>query len=209
MEAFEVGAQAEEPQLSAPGGGAVISVRAAVEPVSPRRQVPRCEQEPATLAVAGQPAAVATDRNDRRRRLVDALYALAYLGSGDPDNAQRVVIDAFTSLCGNSRATCSHQRWRLLADQVHQANETSGGRPVSVLAPLRDAGLSRPQQQAIALRLANTPDCQAARLLGLSPNRFRRQLRTGLKAVATAMRSGLSTGPPHPANGDNSARAQP
>lgn len=35
-EALELGAQAEKPQLPAPGGGAVIPVRAAVEPVSVR-----------------------------------------------------------------------------------------------------------------------------------------------------------------------------
>ena len=162
MEALELGAQAEEPQLPALGAGALISVRAAGDPVSPRRQVPRCEQEPATLGVTGQPAATATDRNDRRRRLVDALYALAYLGSGDPDKAQRVVIDAFTTTCGDPRATCSHQRWRLLADHVHQADETSGARPVVGLAAVRGAGLSRLQLEAIALRLATTRDRPAA-----------------------------------------------
>jgi hypothetical protein len=209
VEALEVGAPADEPQLPAPGAGAVISVRAAVDPVSPRRQVPRCEQEPAKLGVPGHPAATATDRNDRRRRLVDALYALAYLGSGDPDSAQGVVIDAFTSLCGDPRATCSHQRWRLLADHVHQANETSGARPVPGLAPLRDAGLSRPQQQAIALCLATTPDRQAARLLGLSLNRYRRHLRTGLKAMAGAMPLDLRAGYRLLANTDDVAAVQP
>ncbi len=119
------------------------------------------------------------------------------------------VVAAFASVCGDPRATCSHQRWRLLAEHVHQANETpdlcSGpGRP-----PLRDAGLSRLQQQAISLRLASTPDRRAARLLGLSPNRYRLQLRAGLNAVAHAMRPGLSTWQPLPADDGDSAPVQP
>ena len=205
----EVSAQAEEPQLRAPGGGAVISVRAAVDPVSPRRKVPRWEQELATLGVTGQPA-TAADRNGRLLpRLVDALYALAYLGSGDPDNAQRVVIDAFTGLCADPRLTSAHQRWRLLANHVHEANEASDVCPVPGLVPLRDAGLSRLQQQAVALRLATTPDHQAARLLGLSPNKYLWHLRTGLMAVARATRSCLTPAPPLPADGDDGVPVQP
>ena len=208
-EALEVSAQAKEPQLRAPGGGAAISVRAAVDPVSPRRQVPRCEQELATLGVTGQPA-TAADRNGRLLpRLVDALYALAYLGSGDPDNAQRVVIEAFTGLCAGPRLTSSHQRWKLLANHVHRANEASDVRPVPGLVPLRDAGLSRLQQQAVALRLATTPDHQAARLIGLSPNKYRRHVRAGLMAVARATRSGLSSAPPPPADGHDGVPVQP
>ena len=97
------------------------------------------------------------------------------------------------------------QRWRPLADHVHQTNETLGVRPVPGLGlvPLRDSGLSRPQQQAIALRLATTPDRQAARLLGLSLNKYRQHLGTGIKAAATAMGSGPSPGTPLAANGDD------
>ncbi len=208
-EALEVGAEAEEPELRAPGGGAVISVRAAVDPVSPRRQVPRCEQELATLGVTGQPASATDSKGRLLPRLVDALYALAYLGSGDPDNAQRVVIDAFTGLCADPRLTSSHQRWKLLANHVHQANEALDVRPVPGLVPLRDAGLSRLEQQAVALRLATTPDHQAARLLGLSPNKYRRHLRTGLMAVAGASRSGLSSASPPPAYGHDGVPVQP
>ncbi len=59
-----------------------------------------------------------------------------------------------------------------LADHVHQAGETSDVGFVPGLAPLLDAGRSRPQQQAVALRPTTKPDRQSARPLGLSPNRF-------------------------------------
>ena len=62
-EALELGAQAEKPQLSDPGGGAVIRVRAAVNPVSPPRRVRPCDQEAARLKVRGQPDGAGTDRN--------------------------------------------------------------------------------------------------------------------------------------------------
>lgn len=179
-EALEVGVQADERQLLASGDGALISVRAAVDPVFPRRQVPRCEQEPATLGVTGGLAATATDRGDRRRRLVDALYAWASLRSGDEDNAQGLVIDGFTSFCGHARGTCSRRR-SLSSDHIHQADEASGVHPVPDVAPLRDANLSTRQRQAIVLRLATTPDRQTAQLFGLSLNRSRRQPRTGLR----------------------------
>ncbi len=195
-EALEVGVQADERQLLASGDGALISVRAAVDSVFPRRQVPRCEQEPATLGVTGGLAATATDRGDRRRRLVDALYAWAYLRSEDEDNAQGLFIDGFTSFCGHAQGTCSRQRRSLSSDHIHQADEASGVHPVPDMAPLRDANLSTPRQHAIALRLATTPDRQTARLFGLSLNRFRRQPRTGLRPMARATRSGLRTGDP-------------
>jgi hypothetical protein len=70
-EALELGAQAERPQTSGPGGGAVISVRAAVDAVSPPRRVRRCEREAATLGVRGQPAGAGTDHDGGLRRLVD------------------------------------------------------------------------------------------------------------------------------------------
>ena len=110
-EALELGAQAEEPQLPPTGGGAPIPIRAAVDAVSPRRQFPQCEQEAAALGVTGTPAPTAADRNGGLGPFVDALYALTYFGSGDPDNAQAVVVDGFASLCDDPRATSPHQRW--------------------------------------------------------------------------------------------------
>ena len=51
VETLEVSPQPVGPQLPGPSGGAVTSIRTAVDPVSPRRQVPRCEQEPATIGI--------------------------------------------------------------------------------------------------------------------------------------------------------------
>ena len=82
MEALEVGAEAKRSQLPAPDAGAVITVRTAVDAAShdgrscdASRSLPH--------SVLRQPAATATDRNDRPlHRLGDALYALAYLRLG-------------------------------------------------------------------------------------------------------------------------------
>ena len=63
--------------------------------------------------------------------------------SGDPDDAEQVVIDAFRGLYGDAGTTCTpHQRWRLLADHVQRANEVSGVRSAPGPAAFRDAGLS-------------------------------------------------------------------
>jgi hypothetical protein len=39
-------------------------------------------------------------------RVLGYLDALAHLSSGDPDRAQQVVIDAFTSVCKDDEPTC-------------------------------------------------------------------------------------------------------
>ena len=140
---------------------------------------------------------VGEGRPGRRGVPLDALYALAFLGSGDPHAAQQAVIDAVSRLCGQSGTppTCPRRRWRFLADQVHLANESSrglGGPP----APFRDAGLSILQQEVVAACLGAASHRRGARLVGVPVSTFGRQLRTGLQALAGVLPPGPACGQP-------------
>jgi hypothetical protein len=116
---------------------------------------------------------------------LDALYALAYLSSGNANGAQQAVIDAFTGVCGDptGRSACRSGLWRTLADHVHLASDGRGASPAVGPAPFRDGALSPCQREAIALRLGGRRDRDAARLLGISLGELRREIRIGLQAL--------------------------
>jgi hypothetical protein len=136
----------------------------------------------------GRPCFTVGDAPGPRGGPIDALYALALLGSGDPDASQQTVIDAVSRLCGNSGTTptCPRRGWRFLADHIHLVNESSRGLNGSGPAPFRDAGLSLQQQEVVALRLGGASPRRGARLVGVPISTFGRQLRTGLQALAGA-----------------------
>lgn len=123
----------------------------------------------------------------RRGGPIDALYALAFLGSGDPDAAQQTVIDAVGRLCGHSgtNSTCLRRWWRFLAEQVHLTNESSRDFSGPGRAQFRDAELSLLQQEVVALRLGAASHRRGARLIGVPVSTFGRQLRTALQALAS------------------------
>jgi len=134
---------------------------------------------------------------------LDALYALAYLSSGDPDGAQQKVIDAFTDLCRDpaSRTTCRARLWRNLADHVHLANQELRDSPSNRPAPFRDNSLPAEQREALALRLGGRRDRESAQLLGVSLARFLRHVRAGLVSIqatrpSTVGRSSCPEGSP-------------
>ncbi len=116
---------------------------------------------------------------------LDALYALAYLNSGDPEGAQQAVISAFIDVCQdpNLTHTCRPRLWRALAGHVHRANEGRQALSAAEPGPFRAGALSPHQQEAIALLLGGRHEREAARLLGISVNMFRRYVRAGLEAV--------------------------
>lgn len=145
---------------------------------------------------------VGETRADRRGGPLDALYALAFLGSGDPYAAQQAVIDALSRLCGHlgTTRTCPRRRWRFLADQVHLANESSRDLSGPGPAPFRDAGLSILQQEVVALRIGAAGHRRGARLVGVPVSTFGRQLRTGLQALAGVKLPDRACGQPAPAS---------
>ncbi len=116
---------------------------------------------------------------------LDALYALAYLSSGDADGAEDVVIEAFKRICREPRAKSPGEPriWRTLADHVHLANRHRAASPGSDPAPFHAAGLSLDQQEAIALLLVDWRDTEVACLLGISPGEVRSHFRAGLMTL--------------------------
>ena len=150
-------------------------------------------------------------RAGRRRGPLDALYALAFLGSGDPHAAEQTVIDAVSGLCGHPgiRPTCPRRRWRFLADHVHRANESSRGLAAPGPAPFRDAGLSLLQQEVVALRLGAASHRRGARLVGVPVSTFGRQLRSGLRALAGAEHPDPAGGRAVPASAAGAERRDP
>lgn len=116
---------------------------------------------------------------------LDALYALAYLGSGDPDAAEEAVIGAFDGVCTGSFAAtrCRLRLWRLLADHVHLMRRTAGAVAAAPPAPFREGTLTDIEREAIALLLVGRREREAARLLGVSLHSFRRHARVGLETV--------------------------
>ena len=116
---------------------------------------------------------------------LDALYALAYLSSGDADGAQDVVIEAFKRI-GTERLTMSPGRsriWRTLADHVHWATQQRAVSLGSDRGPFREGRLSSDQQEAIALLLVDGRDTKVACLLGISPGEVRSQFGAGLTTL--------------------------
>jgi hypothetical protein len=120
---------------------------------------------------------------------LDATYALAYLSSGDGDDAERLVTEAFMALSDEptGKFACPPCAWRALADYVRQAG---GERAISLVAssaPFKDGGLSQGQREAIALVLGGHEPREAADLLGVSLVNFERHLRSGLEMLHRVM----------------------
>lgn len=188
-----------------PSDGARVSARAVVEPAARSARVPRREQNqsPAHSASVRPGDRAVPPRPAHHGGILHALYALAYLESGDPEAAERVVLDAFVALCSGATPAplCARQRWRQLAAHVHVVIEAPDTGTGSGAPPFRDAELSSVQREAIALHLGDATDRQAARLLGLTVAGFRRQLRAGLEALVPLRLpdSGRRTDPPDPA----------
>jgi hypothetical protein len=116
---------------------------------------------------------------------LDALYALAYLSSGDADGAQDVVIEAFRRVGTEPLATSPGRSriWRTLADHVHMANQQRAVSPGSVGGPFREGRLSSDQQEAIALLLVDGRETKVACLLGISPGEVRSHFGAGLTTL--------------------------
>jgi len=123
-------------------------------------------------------------RPGRRGVPLDALYAVAFLGSGDLHAAQQAVIDATSGLCGPSgnTPTCPRRRWRFLADHVHLANESSRGLSGPGPTLFSDAGLSILQHEAVAVRVDTMSQRRGARLVGVPVSTFGRQALAGVLA---------------------------
>jgi len=153
----------------------------------PRAPDPACDPQLDTIAARNQPTP--THRGGRSTHAIvshlDALYALAYLSSGDPDRAQQEVIDAFTDLCRDPPAPiiCPSRLWRSLADHVHLASRAREDSSFGGPGPFRDSALPAAQREALALRLGGRRDQEAAQLLGVSLARFLRHIRAGLVAI--------------------------
>lgn len=120
---------------------------------------------------------------------LDALYALAYLKSGDPEGAQQAVISAFIDVCRDPKFThtCRPRLWRALAAHVHRTGQRRQALPAAEPGPFRAGALSPHEQEAIALVLGGRREREAARLLGISVIMFRRYVRAGLEAVHATM----------------------
>jgi hypothetical protein len=120
---------------------------------------------------------------------LDSVYALAYLSSGDGDDAEQFVIDAFLALCGEStgKFVCDSCAWRVLADHVRLASCERGISPSDGRAPFRDGALSQDQGEAIALVLGGRESLEAADLLGVSLLQFERHLSSGLEMLHEVM----------------------
>jgi len=103
------------------------------------------------------------------------------LSSGDANGAQQAVIDAYRDR--TAKPACRSSVWRTLAAHVHLASDGRGVSPAVGSAPFRDGALSPCQREAIALRLGGWRDREAARLLGISLGKLRRELRFGLEAL--------------------------
>lgn len=124
----------------------------------------------------------------------DALYALAYSGSGDADTARQAVVDAFTDACSDPATTpgCPARLWRALADRVHLMGPSGEVESAADPAPFRQGALSPYEREAIALLLAGWRESEAAQLLGVSRSHFDQYVQGGLQAVQPFM----VTGPP-------------
>ena len=124
---------------------------------------------------------------------LDALYALAYLNSGDPEGAQQAVISAFINVRQDPKLThtCPPRLWRALAGHVHRTDEGRQALSAAEPGPFRAGALSPHEQEAIALLLGGRREREAARLLGISVNMFRRYVRAGLEAVHATMATEL------------------
>lgn len=123
---------------------------------------------------------------------LDALYALAFLSSGNAAGAQQSVIDSFRALCADRVASvaCPSVLWRRLADHVHLTSEAEEPQPDGSWAPFRAAALPWHQREAIALLLGGRGQRDAARLLGVSIHGFRSYVHFGLKAVHASILAG-------------------
>jgi hypothetical protein len=122
---------------------------------------------------------------------LDAVYALAYLSSGDGDDAEQVVVDAFVALFSEStgKFVCGSCAWRALADHVRLADEQRCLSSAAVRAPFKEGALSQNQSEAIALVLGGRGSPEAAVLLGVSLIVFERDLRSGLEVLHPVMRT--------------------
>lgn len=198
-----------------PSDGVRAPARAVVEPAARSARVPRREQgqSPAHSASVRPGDRAVPPRPAHRGGLLHALYALAYLESGDPEAAERVVLDAFVALCSvaGPAPLCARQRWRKLAGHVRLAYDAPVAGTSPGASPFRDVQLSPVQREAIALHLADATDRQAARLLGLTVEGFRRQLRAGLEGLAPPRLPdpGGATSSPDPARSGRSAPREP
>jgi hypothetical protein len=126
---------------------------------------------------------------------LDAIYALALLSSGDGDDAERVVVDAFRALiCSSAGKTVGDSSaWRMLGDYVRLAGEEAGLSPATLRAPFRQGALSQNQSEAIALVLGGRGAPEAAGMLGVSLLCFERELRSGLEMLHAVMRANASS----------------
>jgi hypothetical protein len=119
---------------------------------------------------------------------LDALFALAFLQSGDPASARDAVAGAFSSICGIPLAThaCQSVMWRTLADHVHNAASGCRGWSASGPVPFRESSHTKGQREAVALYLGGRRGRDAARLLGISVNEHRLLLHQGSVALRAA-----------------------
>lgn len=179
---------------------APVRFRIPVDHATPPGQVPGCGKGRDTPSARGSPAPADRHAPPANGILghLDALYALAYLSSGNANGAQQAVIDTFTGACRDPTAkpTCRSRLWRTLADHVHLACDEPGASPAAGPAPFRAAALSPWQREAIALRLGGRRDRDAARLLGISLGRLRRELRFGLEALSAGLLADTDRGYP-------------
>lgn len=126
---------------------------------------------------------------------LDALYALSYLTSGDADNAQDVVIEAFRRLAQGppGLARSRSRSWRHLADYVGPVSdrrELLPGGPVP--GPFKQARLPSDQREAIALLLVGTREIEAAWLVGIPMKLFRSHVHGGLTVLHAAWLPGTA-----------------
>lgn len=167
---------------------------------------------PALVPGCGRPSAT---RPQRRRSIrsgrvartsgpilghLDALYALAYLSSGDADAAQDVVIEAFKGLRTQPHADSPYRSrvWRTLADHVHLANQQRTPLRGSDQGPFGEARLSSDQREAIALLLVGGRVVTVAGLLAISPGEVRSLSHSGLTTLHVMWSSSVRVLAPPP-----------
>jgi hypothetical protein len=119
---------------------------------------------------------------------LDAVFALAYLSSGDGYDAERVVTEAFIALSGEpaDKFACGTCAWRALADHVRLSGRDRAA-VATGSAPFKDGGLSQGQREAIALVLGGREPPEAAEILGVSLVGFEQQLWSGLEQLRPVM----------------------
>ncbi len=129
------------------------------------------------------------------------LFSLAYLESGHPDDALKVVEYALTAVYENGVSTrlahqrCPRARWRTLAGRVHLAAQAlhKSHSTMPSAPPHRIPVLSGLQQEALALRLEAIRDRRSAQLLGIPVDRLRAELAIGVASLERGLPGHVSS----------------